>query len=595
MRTKSDQVSHLWVGFTLLISLWIAIPTGCSKDDGPDSTDPEINQYLLSLPLWHDFSPFFLKHDTVLNTTQSLKCGELPMIKTTKSCSLTRTPEDIVTFDPNSEILYLGSLIQGKGFVKGLASMKSLPIYQRAPLRISISFQMSNNSREVPNPTLTSVNQAVGELIERAQNSGHVAGTSIFFDQKSSYSLQQTALELGLSADYMVASARANLQWQSTSETNTISAYFIQKMFTVSMELPQRPADLFSNAFTQEILNEQINMGRVGPDNLPVYVSNIVYGRMMTLTMTSTHDETTMKAALEASYKGIDGHIEIEHLNVLSESSIRLVTIGGDAQSALNFLRTGQLGEFFRHNAPLTTAVPISYTLRNLRDNDIAKVSQTVGYDIEQYEPAEVVFTKVEGNWKNLVQQQMQYGEWLTTRPNVWLANESATFSQHPTNAQIWMGKRITFSPSVTGLPFDFYLENKDPALYWGHPQIHLGLVFEDKEGNSYGWPNSISIGDINDFENDNFEVGVTGNQVYAWGTRMVDNDSFKDEFLEVHAVDGDGECQIAYFTAAQVSNFTNGFMGIVSPVPIRRIYFDEDPGGDDIAIRHFYFGYKNE
>lgn len=105
---------------------------------------------------------------------------------------------------------------------------------------------------------------------------------------------------------------------------------------------------------------------------------------MMTLTMTSSYDATTMSAALEASYVAIEESISTEHKNILENSTIRLVTIGGDTQTALNFLRTGQLGEFFKKEAPLTSAVPISYTLPNLRDNEIASVSQISEYEMEK-------------------------------------------------------------------------------------------------------------------------------------------------------------------------------------------------------------------
>ena len=36
-----------------------------------------------------------------------------------------------------------------------------------------------------------------------------------------------------------------------------------------------------------------------------------------------------------------------------------------------------------------------------------------------------------------------------------------------------------------------------------------------------------------------------------------------------------------------------NGFLGIVSPVPIRRIEFNEDAGGDDMCLYAFRFGFE--
>ena len=564
--------------FLLLVAL-IFVTMGCSEEEKV-SPRVETNDYLASLPLWNDFSPF--KADSIVEYEPNVAFDcETKSVRTTTPCSITRTPEDIITFDPNSEIMYLGSLIQGKGYIQGLGSMKSLPIYQRAPLNVSISFQMSDNSRTVEDPSLKTVKEAVGELIEAAHESGHVSGSSILFDKKTSHSLQQTALALGLSANYMAASVKTNLSWEHTKETQTVSAYFIQKMFTVSMGLPQRPGDLFSDAFTQELLDEQVDRGRIGPDNLPVFISNIVYGRMMTLTMTSTYDATKMSAALEASYAAIEGNMSAEHKNILANSSIRLVTIGGDAQTALNFLRTGQLGEFFKKDAPLTTAVPISYTLRNLRDNEIAKVSQTSEYEMEEYDSVSVKITTDIAEWRNLVQRDMTMGTFETTQANMDLANESEDFILN--NTQLWMGKRITFDGSNTGFPFTFYLECIEV-----NETTDYGLVWNDDEAS---WVETISIGDINNLEDDDFEIGISEGNVYALAFNMVHNEDYGGEFLEVHAEDATGECQID----SRTDPMNSGFIGILSPVPIKRIYFNEDAGGDDIGIKHFYFGYQTE
>lgn len=45
----------------------------------------------------------------------------------------------------------------------------------------------------------------------------------------------------------------------------------------------------------------------------------------------------------------------------------------------------------------------------------------------------------------------------------------------------------------------------------------------------------------------------------------------------------------------ASLPNMENGFVGFISPVPLRRINFNEAAGGDDMGVMHFYFLYKNE
>ena len=572
-----------------LVSILFLILISCKEDStSPESEqDPDVNKYLVSLPSWDIFCPANPDEDNEGNPTTNWECAT-QVVESTTPCSITRTPEDIVTYDPGSEILYVGSLIQGKKYIGGLGSIQILPINQRAPIKISISFQMANNSRTIEHPSLTTVRDAIGDLVETAQNVGHVSGSSIFFNKSSSYSVEQTALALGLSAKFMKGSVQGSLQWTSTTETHTVSAYFIQKMFTVSMEIPQRPGDFFSSDFTQALLNEQISLGRIGPDNLPVYVSNIVYGRMMTLTMTSTYTETEMKAALDGSYNGIGGTMSAEHLQILQNSEIQLVTIGGDAQQALDYLRTGHLGEFFKYDAPLTTAVPISYTLRNVGDNTIAKVSETTNYNIIQYDDISVATYSNEGDWKNAVQSKMSYQKWVCNYDNVLLADEHDIFNTG-TGGQHGLGKIITLHGDTDGpYPFTFYLESKDAAV----PQGELGaLVYDDHEVPLIPvWPGEpISIGDYNNWVDDDFEIGVSGSaKVYAIGFYIRGNYYSPTEYLEVHAMDKNNqECQIKYYT-----DEIDGFFGIISPVPVKRIFFNSS-NSNDIALDDLFFGYK--
>ena len=76
----------------------------------------------------------------------------------------------------------------------------------------------------------------------RAHDAGHLAGSSIFFNQVESHSLEQSALEIGLSASYMGHSVKSSLQTDRTVTSNTLTATFTQKMFTTSLVLPPATA-----------------------------------------------------------------------------------------------------------------------------------------------------------------------------------------------------------------------------------------------------------------------------------------------------------------------------------------------------------------
>ena len=174
----------------------------------------------------------------------------------------------------------------------------------------------------------------------------------------------------------------------------------------------------------------------------------------------------------------------------------------------------------------------------------------------------------------------MTVAKWETTATNVKKANEANKFD-YTYSPQILMFETITFPGSVTGYPFEFYLKNLSVT---GN---RLALVHDDTEGLDNNFTvNTISIGDIDDLENDDFEIAVTGNQVYAIGFIMRDNADTSLEFLEVNA-----EQDNCYLDQKDLPDGTNLFVGIISPVPLKRIWFNEDETETIWVLRTFISG----
>jgi hypothetical protein len=159
-------------------------------------------------------------------------------------------------------------------------------------------------------------------------------------------------------------------------------------MYTVAVEPPgSGPETFFSQDFDRDDMERLVDLGVLGPDNLPIYVSSVVYGRMMTFALTSTASESELKAAISASYKtfagGVSGSVSTRQQKILSESSVVVTTLGGDSEAALRAVRTGDWSEYFTEEANLSTAVPLSYTFKNLSDSSIAAVSETTEYTVK--------------------------------------------------------------------------------------------------------------------------------------------------------------------------------------------------------------------
>jgi PKD repeat protein len=136
-----------------------------------------------------------------------------------------------------------------------------------------------------------------------------------------------------------------------------------------------------------------------------------------------------------------------------------------------------------------------------------------------------------------------------------------------------------------TGLCRDFTLRSLEAGG---------GITFDNsvERGGFPAWQDALSIGDINDHPNDDFEISFgAGDAVYAFGFHFVDNQREGHEGLTVYGP-GDEVLGILPGNAAPLSDGNQAaFVGIVSPLPIVRVVFDEATDDDDIAIRDFRFG----
>ena len=392
---------------TLPVAALLAVVAACTDDTaGPDNGGTQnpagVNEYVATLGSWATFAPPEAASNTpvgadtttmevVVEPNQNNVLQPVTYVCTSRLYSMTATPNDIVLYEPNAGIMWVGNLIQGRSYKDGQGSFQELSIRQRAPLKLSIDLLTGANSATVENPALGSVNAAIGDLIQRATDAGHRSGSSINYRMETTHSVQQSALALGISAQHLGASARANLQMSRAANQRTLSVHFVQKMFTIAIELPQSPASVFSGELTDALLQQQITAGNLGPSNPPVYLASITYGRVLTYNLTSSHSEERMRAAIQGSYTGltggVSGYTEAQLRETLDRENVRLTSIGGEGQNVLDLIVSGNLKSYFATDAPLTTARPISYQLNFLGDNSIAKVAEKTSYSLRTCAP----------------------------------------------------------------------------------------------------------------------------------------------------------------------------------------------------------------
>lgn len=183
--------------------------------------------------------------------------------------------------------------------------------------------------------------------------------------------------------------------------------------------------------------------------------------------------------------------------------------------------------------------------------------------------PAAVVFYSDAFEWRNAVEGELRFN--LATPGNIALADEVDS----PPGPNTGLGKTLTFSAANTGFGTDVQLR----ALQQG-----AGFTFDDNEGRGPEWA-GLSVGDINDYQNDNWQATFSPATVSAFGWYLGDNGNSNNEsFMVYNAADE----LIATLESIPASGLSD-FIGFTSTEPVGRVVFDEGAGGDDIAINEIF------
>ena len=397
-----------------LVAFVVAGAAGCSGDDpaGPGGGPvADVDGYLADLPDWDAFArnapdelPSATGETVEAGTTEvevreiqddgSLGDPELVRYRCRQTpYTVTRNPDEIVMFSPDLEDLWPGGFIQGASYTDetGVGGFDGLVIDERAPIQVVIpELPSSDATRVVENPNLGTVTATVRDMIGAASRDTLDTPSSISFTQETYHSESSWALSVGASGRYLGFQARAEGDLSRNVSETTVTAKFVQRMYRVLVPRPSTPRGWFSSALTPERLQFYAGEGLIGPNNVPVYVSQIVYGRMLMVSITSTASAQEIRTAIRASYNsiggGASGSIDRKSEEILRSAKVAILSIGGPAEATQDMIRTNDLGAYFTRSAALSTAEPISFTFSTL-DGRIAKVTEATDYTIEDCTP----------------------------------------------------------------------------------------------------------------------------------------------------------------------------------------------------------------
>lgn len=279
---------------------------------------------------------------------------------------ITRDLGEIVAFSPNADALWPGSIVRRERLHEGVLTPVTLP---RAPGTLTLTGHdiAGEPFERVESPGLDSVAHAKSRLLERSVPGTTPAQVSVQY--ATLHSVEQAALEVGVSASWLGSSVRGQFDKAGESRQTTLMVRFVQKYYDLSFAPPSGASGVVEASATKAGLPED------GGRSLG-YVSTVSYGRMALLTITSSRSAEEIRSAFELAAGFGGARLSVgtkERMTKLLESSeIRALILGGNAGDAVVIRDLKTLKKYVENGAQYSAAspgVPIAYQVRNLADN----------------------------------------------------------------------------------------------------------------------------------------------------------------------------------------------------------------------------------
>ena len=329
------------------------------------------------------------------NTNSGPRLGTVETCRT-EDYSLASNFDDVAILRPTNGVIFPGALVIGnQGMLDGAPDPMTLG---RAPvtLRLDLPGIGDQGTIVVENPINSSVQSSIDNALEwwnnNAYQEGYVNASNSSYQATTSYSSKQFSLDVGLNLEWATGALASQFEYESTTTRRVAAVVFKQVFYTVTMDTPSSPGAVFGSDVTRDQVAAAISS-----ESPPAYVSSVSYGRIIMVRMETTNTDTSINLNAVLEYAGGvsgTGTVNSTYDAILKNSSLTVVTIGGNAEAAseainsaniddgpgsLNDVITGSNAVYSRENP----GVPIAYTIRYLKDNTFAKMGYTTDYRIE--------------------------------------------------------------------------------------------------------------------------------------------------------------------------------------------------------------------
>ena len=308
----------------------------------------------------------------------------------TKKYSASKNPDDFFMFDPLASVLWPGCLVQGNSISSGVPT--GIFTSKRNPGVVSLAIVSGDQGgvdneyfRTIDKMQQSQVNQAMNEIL--AGYGGNAPAKYIvdidFVESASDFNFK---LNGGYSGGPVKMSAAFGINWTENKTRMLVKLH--QQYFTMVYD---DPVDGINGIFTPDITLDDVK-NYTGPGNPICYISSVTYGRVYYLVYESSASKQELDAALKFSLYKFNTSTEAEYNKVMTQTTARVMQIGGNAADGLNSVTAPDLKtiqNFLDNGAnfsPQNPGAPISYTIKYLKDASLVRMNNTMEYEAPECE-----------------------------------------------------------------------------------------------------------------------------------------------------------------------------------------------------------------
>lgn len=290
----------------------------------------------------------------------------------------------VIALQPDSASLWPGAVIRGDEALAG--DLVEIGV-ARGPLVFSVSLEnaVADPAAQLDDPSLSTFRTARNAILQGGLDGSvpaNIAYRTVAISNESQLEFQLQA-GVGWTGG---AKLQGLFSFDESSFSNRFLVDFTQSYYTVDMDVPSRPAEMFAQGTTVDDLSPHMDA-----DSPPMYVQSIVYGRRVLFGIETNASFETISAAIGLALNDqLDLDIGLEAKAALSASKVTALLLGGNGGDAavavagpaamVDYLENG--GEFSADSP----GAPISYRLAYL-DNVPAKFAFRAEYATVVCEP----------------------------------------------------------------------------------------------------------------------------------------------------------------------------------------------------------------